>query len=241
MKVVAVFVTFLCSVYCLQAMGMDLGDLEGRRLKQGEVKQLLADQKWTEDNKLTNFFGKAKTYVHPENNYVLSVDWKEKGGMLFLDKAAVYCLVADSSALQSKHMLDGIFSYGQDFPAQAQALSERFFKDIFPQLEESITAYSMESLRHIDEYMSTRRREKLLQPSLFPGLIAYIGESVKKNYSMEWNMVKVKDDLWEPWLVDRAGNEYPIFATAYRELYEYRPKYSSIYGAILGEIEKNKL
>lgn len=220
---------------------MDLADLKGRRLKISEVKQLLTDKRWIQDKTLTKFFGEAKTYVHPDNDYVLSVDWNDKGGMLFSNKAAVYRLVADPNVLKPKHVLHGIFNYGKDFPAQSKALAEIFFKETLSQLTEPIAPYSTGSLDDIDKYISAHGAGDLLQPRSFGGLLAYIGESLRNHHSMKWKMIRVHDDLWEPWLVDKEGFEYPVFAAVYKELYEYRPGYSSVRGAVLGEIQRNKL
>jgi hypothetical protein len=222
-------------------MGMDLGDLDGRRLKKSEVKELLSDTNWVLDESLTKFFGEAKTYIHPDNNYVLSVDWNEKGGMLFLDKAAVYLLVADPNTLRSRHMLEGIFKYGEDFPENSEALSKIFKEEYLSKIHKSVNGYSIESLRYIDEYLLKYGAKNLLRKNSFTELLAYIGECVRKNYSMDWKMIKVKDNLWEPWLIDEKSNIYPIFATIYKELYEYQKGYSSIYGVVLGEIQKYKL
>lgn len=58
---------------------------------------------------------------------------------------------------------------------------------------------------------------------------------------MKWDMNETTAEVWEPWLVDGAGNRYPLFAAIYKELYEYRQGRSSVYGAIVGAVQKNKL
>jgi hypothetical protein len=220
---------------------MGLEELKGRRVRKSEVERLLADRKWTKDARLTSFFGQGDTYVHPENDSVLAVDWNGKGGMLFSDKETVYRVVSDPDTLKSRHMLRGLFNYGEEFPVRSQALAERFIAEIALGLEEAIGAPSMEALRFVDRYVSRNGADKLLQPELFAGLLAYVGEAVAKSHSMQWRMVKVDEDLWEPWLVDAAGNRYPIFAPLYKELYEYRRGRSSLYGVVVGEVQKSRL
>ena len=220
---------------------MGLEELKGRRLKKGEVARLLADSKWTKDARLTAFFGQGDTYVHAENDSVLAVDWNGKGGMLFSDKETVYRVVSDPDTLKPRHMLRGLFSYGKDFPARSKSLAERFVAEIAACIEQAIDGTSMESLRFLDRYVSLSGAEKLLQPEPFAGLLAYVGEALMRNHSMQWRMVNVDGDLWEPWLVDDAGNRYAIFAALYKELYEYRKGRSSLYGVVVGEVQKRKL
>ena len=220
---------------------MGLEELKGRRVRKSEVEALLADKKWTKDARLTSFFGQGNTYVHPENDSVLVVDWNGKGGMLFSDKETVCRVVSDPDTLKSRHMLRGLFSYGKEFPARSQALAEGFIAEIALGLEEAADAISMESLRLVDRYVSRNGPDKLLRPELFAGLVAYVGEALRKSHSMQWRMVKVDEDLWEPWLVDAAGNQYPIFAPLHKELYEHRRGRSSLYGVVVGEVQKNRL
>ena len=220
---------------------MGLEELKGQRVKKGEVARLIADKKWTKDARLTAFFGQGDTYVHPENDCVLVLAWNGKGGMLFSDKETVYRVVSDPDTLKPRHMLRGLFSYGKDFPARSKSLAERFIAEISVRLEQAIDATSMESLGFLDRYVSLTGAKKLLQPEPFAGLLAYVGETVMRNHSMQWRMVNVDDDLWEPWLVDDAGNRYAIFAALYKELYEYRKGRSSLHGVVVGEVQKRKL
>jgi hypothetical protein len=219
---------------------MGLEELAGKRLKKSEVRDLLADKRWTKDERLTKFFGHGDTFVHPENKSVLMLYWDGKGGTLFPDKDTVYRVVSDPDVLKPRHMLQGVFTQGEDFPEQSAMLAKRFAEEVFSGLKRPIDPYSMESLRSVDRYVSKNGAKKLLQPDSFAGLLAYAGEVVRKAHSMEWSMVE-KSSLWEPWLVDEAGNRYPIFAALYRELYEYRPGQSSLYGAVVGELQKNRL
>jgi hypothetical protein len=240
MKIVA-FVVIMCSSCWAWGMGMGLEDLSGKRLKKGQVRELLADKSWTRDERLTKFFGGGTTYVHPANDLVLAVDWDGKGGMLFSDKETVYRVVSDPDVLKPRHMLQGVFDHGQDFPAQSAMLSERLIAEVSTELGEPVDPNSMESLGLIDRYLAAKGAKKLLQPELFAGLLAYVGEVVRKNYPMKWSMSNTASGVWEPWLVDEAGNRYPIFAAVYRELYEYRPGRSSVHGVIVGELQKYKL
>ena len=220
---------------------MGLEELKGRRVKKSELERLLADGKWSKDAGLTAFFGKNDTYVHPENDSVLSVDWNGKGGMLFSGRKTVYRVASDPDTLKPRHMLRGLFNYGEEFPARSQALAERFMAEIASALGEPVDGGSMDSLSSLDRYVALKGAKKLLQPELFCGLLAYVGEAVGKSHSMQWRMVQVGGDLWEPWLVDDAGNRYAIFAALYRELYEYRRGRSSLYGVVVGEVQKHRL
>ena len=237
---VALVVIIFTSLWSEKVICMGLEELKGKRLNKSLVAELLADKNWTQDEKLTAFFGED-TYVNPYKKSVLSVDYDGKRGMLFDDKETVYRVVCDQNVLKPKHMLQNIFKYGADFPKQSRALSENFIKSFFVHKKENVESHSMESLRFIDEYITRNGTEEFFRPEIFASLLAYVGESVKKNYSMDWSMIKVEEDLWEPWLVDKASKEYPIFSPVYKELYNYQVGSSSLYGAVVGEIQKYRL
>lgn len=230
----------VCACYSW-AMDMSLEDLHGKRLKKREVTELLADKRWKEDQALTKFFGEARTYVHPDKSVVLSVDWNGKGGMLFLDKDAVYRTASTPDALRPRHMLQGIFQYGEDFRARSDALSKKFFEKMRSEVNGSFEPSSVASLSAVDEFVATKGAKAFLQPDLFVQLLAYVGNVLRKEYSLEWSMNQVGEGIWEPWLIDNYGNKYPIFAAVYRELYEYTPGHSSIAGTVVGEIKKTRL
>src|SRR5690348_3999508 len=218
---------------------MGLEELEGRRrrLKKKEVNELLADKGWKEDRMLTKFFGGGKTYVHPENNFVLAVDWNGRRGTLLLDKDVVYRVASDPDTLRPRHMLQGIFPYGSDFPERSKPLAEKFLGNMRAEINRPIDPNSRASLDAVDRFVAKKGARAFLRPDSFAELLAYVGNVLRREYSLEWSMVRVSEELWEPWLVDGHGNRSAIFAAVYKELYEYAPWRSSIYGVVIGEVE----
>ena len=63
--------------------------------------------------------------------------------------------------------------------------------------------------------------ERVLTPSVFAPLVAYIGEVMRQSINGRWEMRLERDKkTWVPWVVDPAGPSYsPV--RFYKELIEY--------------------
>jgi hypothetical protein len=73
--------------------------------------------------------------------------------------------------------------------------------------------FSVESVAFADKAVRRLGRTKASSPEVFPSLLAYIGEVVRRRVAdgRRWEM-RLGDDgrTWEPWIVDTRGNHFPV-------------------------------
>jgi hypothetical protein len=91
------------------------------------------------------------------------------------------------------------------------------------------------SLDKVDRAIRRLRPERLLTPSLFAALTAYVGDVIRKATKGRWEMRRGSDaETWEPWIVDPSGRSYPPFAI-YKDLLEYG-RYACLRGWVAGTL-----
>lgn len=74
------------------------------------------------------------------------------------------------------------------------------------------------ALRHIDE-------SKVLTPEVFPALLAYVGEVIRRRINGEWQTREQADGTWEPDIADERGRRCGLLMI-YKDLMEYRQEAS---------------
>jgi hypothetical protein len=85
-------------------------------------------------------------------------------------------------------------------------------------LTESSLAIVDRALRHVDE-------SEVLTPEVFPALLAYVGEVIRRRIDGEWQIREQADGTWEPDIVDKRGRQCGLLRI-YKELMEYGEKAS---------------
>ncbi len=125
------------------------------------------------------------------------------------------------------------------------------FPDRVPQLLDQLPAllnvearafdYTEDSLAVIDDVLRRDGSARFLTPEVFPALTAYVGEIIRVTTQGRWDMrFNATDQVWEPWIVDPQGLEYPAFMF-FKELYEYDESVSSLQGFVGGQLRAHLL
>jgi hypothetical protein len=117
-------------------------------------------------------------------------------------------------------------SWAEDFPQ-----GERFAEEV-PALIAALPSlipvkperldYSVKSVAAVDTAIRKVKRDILFGPDVFPALVAYIGDVVRRGVGGQWTM-RPGTDCWEPWIVDPKGR---LFAplTIGKEILEHHPR-----------------
>ena len=80
---------------------------------------------------------------------------------------------------------------------------------------------SERSLRVVDEALRQFDESRILSAELFPSVLAYVGEVVRRGIDGEWQVLQQADGTWEPDIVDKRGNRCGLLRI-YKELMEYQ-------------------
>jgi hypothetical protein len=163
-----------------------------------EAKTLLADENWTRD---------------PENDDLLlrTAYVSDRGELLLYYQRGHNILVASRNEYMERksersgrtgayHMLEGRLHQGPHFIEAVPALIDEL-AGILKIPRESLDT-SFESLHLVDAVLKKiRPREWILEiPNLYPGLIAYAGEVMRKETGGRWKLIEVHGGIFEPYI-----------------------------------------
>jgi hypothetical protein len=90
--------------------------------------------------------------------------------------------------------------------------------------------FSMQSLALVDAAVRRLGRTKALSAEVFPWLVAYVGEVIRREVAQagRWEMRLEEDGLtWGPYIVDARGNLFPVLRF-YKDLLEHGPRVLSL-------------
>ena len=72
---------------------------------------------------------------------------------------------------------------------------------------------SLKSIRSVEKAVKRIGFQQCLKETIFPALLAYIGEVMRQQVQGKWQMVPSEQEsgIWEPWIEDQLGNRYNPF------------------------------
>jgi hypothetical protein len=155
-------------------------------------------------------------------------------GLLYESRAELQAILTKTDT-KATHLLAGRVPQGRNFDAEVLQLAVEFTKRVDIPLDGS-----EESLDMVDALVRRRGAKGFLEPTLFPGLLAYVGEVLRRAIDGRWEMVLSDDgETWEPWIVSSPGTRHPVSGILAKELFEWN-KSSSIRGTFSGHISATR-
>lgn len=197
-------------------------------LSKKEVRELLAQPGIVQDDLYDGDY--LKSYTLPDGGELIVLPTGKGHRYPSRTEYVAYC--TELEARQPEHVLAGQLPQGENFPADVPRLVDEL-ATTFGLPREKLD-HTIESLVLVDRAVRRRGPTRCMEPDIYPLLIAYVGEVMRRWTGGAWRMKLDKDgETWEPWIV--AGQEvFNPFMVVYRELDE-GPK-GSIAGATRGEL-----
>ncbi|MDY6785356.1 MAG: hypothetical protein SW833_22880 [Cyanobacteriota bacterium] len=87
---------------------------------------------------------------------------------------------------------------------------------------------TLSSLDRVDKAVRRKGRRRCLELDIFPSLVIYVGEIIRREANGQWETRIVPEQqqfIWEPWIVSPNKNAIPLHSFLYEELYEGRTCY----------------
>jgi hypothetical protein len=181
------------------------GEITCWRLKESEAKTLLTAESWTPDPEHSGPLEDAYTNERGE----LLLHWKFKGGTLFASRKEYMADLAEFRKLpRSFHVLEGNLPQGPHFAEAVPALIDGLAQHL--KIPREFLDNSFESLHLVDAALKKiRPKKRILEiPNLFPGLIAYTGEVMRKASGGEWWINEIDGPIYEPYVRYGPGGRY---------------------------------
>jgi hypothetical protein len=144
-------------------------------------------------------------------------------GTLYADAEEINLIITrlkDPTQKRSSHILEGLMLYQAEFidhlADMVAGLESRF------NLKSGELDYSPKSVDMLQRRAKRYGRKACLEAVAFSGLVAYLGEMMRRSFNGEWHMRQSVShaDIWEPWIVDSEGRECNSFSYLYRGLAE---------------------
>jgi hypothetical protein len=212
----------------------DLPEDKSRYIKRSEAQALLAQGGWTRD---------------PENDisYVCDAYVSDQGELLLLNKHGRSLIYKSRKALmeweqamdklpRSTHVLEGLLPQGPHFIEAVPGLIDELAGHL--KLPREALDGSFESMHVVDAAMKKiRPRRRVLEtPNFFAGIVAYIGEVMRKESGGHWMLEEVAGGIHEPYIdIDlRQGIYLNPFLEPYKFIYE--GKRGGLVGIVSGEL-----
>lgn len=183
-------------------------------VSKSEVKELLAEENWTPDPE----------HSLPDHPAYVS----DRGELLLVSRTGKGLLYASRQELMEKsaesrkspfpsHMLEGNLPQGPHFVEAVPSLIDALAR-ILAIPRESLDS-SFESLQLVDKALKkVRPKKRILEiPDLFPALIAYTGEVMRKASGGTWWLHEIHGPIYEPYIRHGAGGQY---MDAWGEMYK---------------------
>ena len=174
-------------------------------VKKSEVEALLAEEKWTLDPE--HSIPHHPAYVS-DRGELLFVSASGKGLLYASRQELMEKSAARASEPQPQHVLEGNLPQGAHFIEAVPSLID----DLARTLEiprESLDS-SFDSLYLVEKALKKiRPKRRILEiTNLFPGLVAYAGEVMRKATGGEWFLTEVGGSIYEPYVRYGPGGRY---------------------------------
>jgi hypothetical protein len=174
------------------------GYAKGWSLRKSEVKALLAEETWTLDPENTVPFS-WDAYVSDRGELLLA--FVSGKGVLYASRKELMEISAERhKGPRSFHMLEGRLPQGPHFIEAVPSLLDEL-AGLLKMPRESLDT-SFESLHLVDAALKKiRPRKRILEiPNLYPGLIAYAGEVMRKETAGYWKLTEIHGGIFEPYI-----------------------------------------
>jgi hypothetical protein len=221
------------------------------RMEADQIRQLLQSLGWERDDERlkiimdTNHDKRFKTfetvYVNEQADEVLleyEYGWaylfSRESFDRFVDKLR-RTRAAYESGSRFQHILAGKFPYDMNFPAQVVSLCQQLPR--LMELPPDDLDFTFESLQSFDRVLIESDLEEALEAHIFPLLVAYCGEVLRRAIQGEWYMRNAEQfaDIWEPWVRSANGASINVGFAVYKSLEEDIP--FSLEGRIRAEYD----
>jgi hypothetical protein len=198
-----------------------------KHISKQEIEDLFKDVNWVLDEEAIQLQSAAKlktifpTYRHP-NNTALFINPIEDKASLYQSRSTLIENLREILIMSQNprpiHMLENRLPQGKDFIDQISVLIDQL--PYLLNVDPSILDYTWESINVLHTSIKRILRKKCVEPPIFPVLVAYIGEVIrrsvkggvwKRRFNSEFN-------LWEPWIVDANGKPYITWFDLYLDL-----------------------
>lgn len=153
----------------------------------------------------------------------LVVNRGKGSGTVYPDRAAYAAYLADMDSYQPQHVLADMLPQGEQFPEEVPRLIEEFARRY--EIPRASLDCSWESLKLVERAVCRLGPEDVLgSEELYPPLVAYLGEVIRKHVGGHWQMQLAQDDgkTWEPYILGDNGLLYNPFMILAREVDEGR-------------------
>ena len=81
--------------------------------------------------------------------------------------------------------------------------------------------FSLPSIVPLDRALATFDTEYILNPDLFPCLVGYVGEVIRREVGGKWVLSQDSESkIWEPWIEDATGRRYNPWLELIKAVYE---------------------
>lgn len=171
-----------------------------------EIEALLAEEKWAPDPEHTDLIWTS--YVSDRGE--LLTTFASGNGMLYASCQEVIEKMAArvKEPVRSFHMLEGNLPQGPHFIDAVPSLIDELAR-VLKIPRESLDG-SFDSLYLVEKALKKiRPKRRILEiPNLFPGLVAYAGEVLRKATGGEWFLTEVGGSIYEPYIRHGPGGRY---------------------------------
>lgn len=220
-------------------------NLYGHRLTVLQANRLLTEPGWSLDE---NFTERLHTAFVParrdgdQQRFLVYVS--NSGQVIYLDRVltrgkscALFEQLADFERMlhtleegakqpqRGRHVLYKLIPQGQDFPTHIPSLLADM-PMVLKLSPERVAAldFTPGSLTLLEAPIRSIGRREAQQPPYFPVLLAYCGETVRRNVDGQWKMKLDRDgDTYEPWIITSALKEIFVGFSLWRSLEEDHP------------------
>jgi hypothetical protein len=128
-------------------------------------------------------------------------------------------LLLNAAEVRARHVLAYVFRYGADFPLHIAGLISELARSL--DLAEASLDRSLDSLVPIEQSIARIGGGRAALESLFPHLVAYVGEVLIERNGGSWYMLWRPDyAVWEPYVVTESGEFCDPFSHLYDQLHD---------------------
>lgn len=129
-------------------------------------------------------------------------------------------LLLNAAEVRARHVLAYVFRYGADFPLHITALIRELGAAL--EVPEVRLDRSVDSLELIEQTIGRNGGGRATVDTLFPHLVAYMGEVLIDRNGGSWYMLWRPDySVWEPYVVTDSGEFCDPFSHLYDQLFEH--------------------
>jgi hypothetical protein len=211
-----------------------------------QIPPLLQSPAWKRDDALYKALMDAKkdtgfktfeaVYVNEQRDEVL-LEYEYGWGTLFSFESFDGFVSRLRRPIQYRtgHIMEFRFLYGASFPGQVTQLVQQLPE--LMGLSPDVLDFTFESLQSFDRILMESDLEEALEAHIFPVLVAYCGEILRRVIHGEWDMrrAQVDPNIWEVWVRSTDGAAIDVGNAVYTSLEEDVP--FSLEGRIRAEYQ----